>query len=342
MKKNNLLVLTGAFLSLVLLSQCADDKPLADKDEQEIAQNYQVPRFDRDSAFQFVAKQLSFGPRVPNSEGHKACKNWLADQFEQYGFEVIQQDFEAVAHTGERLQSTNIIAQHQPNASKRILLAAHWDSRYIADSPLSKERRDEPIPGADDGGSGVAVLLEIARQLAQNPLPFGVDFILFDAEDQGISREEGSDTSAGDQSTWCLGSQYWGRNLHKNGYKAEYGILLDMVGAKNARFPKEYYSMQFAPQLVNQIWDLASRMGYNNYFHDTKSGAITDDHYFVSTLGRVPMIDIINLPPDSQTGSFVDHWHTHQDDINAIDSRTLRAVGQVLLAVLYGEANGTF
>lgn len=341
MKKNILLKSAGASLllgALFLLTHCAEDKPTNSSSEQEVSQSYKVPKFERDSAYQFVAQQLSFGPRVPNSEGHEQCKNWLVDKLEAYGMEVISQNFEVQAHTGEVLKSTNIIAQHQPQATRRILLAAHWDTRYTADSPLSKERQTEPIPGADDGGSGVAVLLEIARLLQQTPLPFGVDIILFDAEDQGISGEG----SANSQTTWCLGSQYWGKNLHKSGYRADYGILLDMVGAKNARFPKEYYSTQFSPRLVDKVWALASRMGYSNYFHDAKAGGITDDHYFVSTLTRIPMIDIINLPAESGTGSFGDHWHTHNDDLDVIDARTLRAVGQVLLAVLYGEANGTF
>ena len=328
-------------LILILVSRCSEDKPVQESSTGNEA-NYQVPKFDRDSAYQFVVQQLSFGPRVPNATGHENCKNWLIDRLDQYGMDVIAQDFEATAHTGTLFKSTNIIAQHNPEASRRILLAAHWDTRYIADSPLSKERREEPILGADDGGSGVAVLLEIARLLQQYPLPFGVDIVLFDAEDQGISRAAGEESGSEDQSSWCLGSQYWSNNLHKKGYQAEYGILLDMVGSKNARFPKEYYSMQFAPRLVNDIWALAGRMGYSNYFHDSRVGGITDDHYFVNTIARIPMIDIINLPADSQSQSFGDHWHTHQDNLEIIDARTLRAVGQVLLAVLYGEANGTF
>ena len=327
---------------LLFVTHCSEDKQQQEKNNQESVTTYQVPKFDRDSAYQFVVQQLSFGPRVPNSQGHEDCKNWLLGQFEQFGLEVIAQNFEAKAHTGVVYNSTNIIAQHNPEAEVRVILAAHWDTRYIADSPLSKERREEPIPGADDGGSGVAVLLEIARQLQQSPLPFGVDIILFDAEDQGISRTSDEEDGAEDQLSWCLGSQYWSKNFHKKGYKAQYGILLDMVGAKNARFPKEYYSMQFAPSLVNDIWSLAGRMGYSNYFHDSRVGGITDDHYFVNTLARIPMIDIINLPADEQNQSFGDHWHTHQDDLDIIDARTLRAVGQVILAVLYGEANGTF
>lgn len=292
-----------------------------------------VPSFDRKSAFAFVEKQLSFGPRVPNSEGHQACKAWLVEQFKSFGANVIEQDFEATAYTGVTLNSTNIIAEFNPSANERVLLAAHWDTRHIADSPLSNERQEEPIMGADDGGSGVAVLLEIGRLIQQNPMDIGVDIILFDAEDYG---ESGGD----DSSSWALGSQYWSRNLHKSNYRPKYGILLDMVGSKGARFPKEGFSMRFAPGLVNKVWALANRMGYSDKFVEGDGGFVTDDHFFVNTIARIPMIDIINRSQASETG-FGHYWHTHNDDIDIIDDRTLKAVGQVVLATIYRENNGT-
>lgn len=295
-----------------------------------------VPAFDRDSAMAYVVKQVEFGPRVPNTDAHAACKEWLSDKLRSFGATVIEQDFTAEAYTGETLNGTNIIAQFNPGQSERILLAAHWDTRHIADSPLSTENRDQPILGADDGASGVAVLLEVARQIQANPIDLGVDIILFDAEDHGQGAE-GAEEENPNQSSWCLGSQHWARNKHRNGYQAKYGILLDMVGARGARFPKEGYSMQFAPQLVNQIWELANRMGYGNYFHNANGGGVTDDHYFVSTIARIPMIDIINLPLNSQNRGFGEHWHTQNDNLDVIDSRTLRAVGQVVLAVIYRE-----
>jgi len=296
-----------------------------------------IPAFNRDSALAYVSRQVDFGPRVPNSPAHIACGEWLSEKLKSFGANVIEQKFEAEAYTGVTLKGTNIIAQFNPNQSKRILLAAHWDSRHIADSPLSQQGQNQPIMGADDGASGVGVLLEIARQIQANPLNLGVDIIFFDAEDHGQSEDETAEQGA---SSWCLGSQYWSKNKHRSGYQAQYGILLDMVGAKGARFPKEYYSTQFAPQLVNQIWTLANRMGYGNYFHDANAGGVTDDHYFVSTIGRIPMIDIINLPLDSNNKGFGSHWHTQNDNMEVIDKRTLRAVGQVLLAVLYREDGG--
>jgi glutaminyl-peptide cyclotransferase len=294
-----------------------------------------VPRFERDSAYAYLARQVSFGPRVPNTEAHRRTKEWLAGKFRAFGAKVTEQDFQAKAYTGETLQATNIIAQYNPEANKRVLLAAHWDTRPFADSPISEERQTEPILGADDGASGVAVLLEIARQLQQQPIDMGIDIVLFDAEDYGESGGK-------DPSTYALGSQHWSRNPHVSGKQLpEYGILLDMVGAANARFPKEYFSAKYAPRLLNKVWKLAQSMGYGNYFVNAQDGGITDDHYYVNTIARIPMIDIINRPVGTQTG-FGEYWHTHKDDLDIIDKRTLRAVGQVVLAVLYRENNGDF
>jgi Zn-dependent M28 family amino/carboxypeptidase len=323
--------------SLILLgTSCQGDESASSETAAATEQEKTpVPRFERDSAVAYVAGQLAFGPRVPNSEGHRQTKDWLARKFQSFGAKVTEQPFVAEAYTGDQLQATNIIAQYNPEAKKRILLCAHWDTRPFADSPISQERKEEPILGADDGGSGVAVLLEVARQLQAQPIELGVDIVLFDAEDYGESGGSKPDT-------YALGSQYWSRNLHVSGaQKPKYGILLDMVGARGARFPKEYFSMQYAPRIVNKVWKLAQQLGYGNYFVDAQGGAITDDHYYVNTIANIPTIDIINRPVGTQTG-FGEHWHTHNDDLDVIDKRTLRAVGQVVLAVLYGEENGDF
>ncbi len=337
MKRIILLLIAGA----LLFQFCKQDPQEAQQETTAPKQQLPVPKFERDSAYAYIEKQLSFGPRVVNSEGHKATKEWLVNKFESFGAKVIEQDFQAKAYTGVTLNATNIIAQYNPELNNRILLAAHWDTRHIADSPLSKEGRDEPIMGADDGASGVAVLLEVARLLNTNPVDIGVDIVLFDAEDYGESKEQYANIQEERDGlfTWALGSQHWSKNVHTSGIR--YGILLDMVGAKGARFPKEGNSMQFAPEVVNKIWKLAKQMGYSNYFHDVNGGGVTDDHYFVNTIAGIKMIDIINLPINSDNKGFGSHWHTHNDDIDIIDKRTLRAVGQVLLAVIYREAGGT-
>lgn len=321
------------FLLLLMFLACDDDdKPTTITDPPiNSTQPVSVPRFDRDSAFNFVAKQTEFGPRVPNTEAHRQAKDWLVGKLEAFGTTVIEQSFEVEAYTGEMLQATNIIGQYNPESEKRVILAAHWDSRHIADHDPDEANRKEYVMGADDGASGVGVLLEIARQLQANPIDMGVDIILFDVEDQGDGGENG------DYTTWCLGAQHWARNPHKPNYRAEYGILLDMVGAENARFTKEEVSMTFAPDLMNHVWQLAQDMGYGNYFVNEKTRQIIDDHLFVNQIAKIPMIDIINRPSDTET-MFVAHWHTVEDTIDKIDKQTLRAVGQVVLAVIYREA----
>lgn len=290
-----------------------------------------IPRFNRDSAYAYIEKQVAFGPRVPGTEAHQANKDWMASKLRSFGLGVTEQDFAATAYTGEQLSGTNIFAQINPESTQRILLGAHWDSRPMADSPLSTERKDEAILGADDGASGVGVLIELARLLAKDTsLDIGIDIVLFDLEDYGQSQGGG----------WALGSQYWSANLPYGKNKPEYGILLDMVGSKGARFAKEVYSMQYAPDIVEKVWQLAGYMGYSNYFVNQQGGRITDDHYYVNTIAKIPMIDIINQKTDTPTG-FGAHWHTHDDDMDVIDKATLRAVGKLLLEVIYREDAGT-
>ncbi len=289
------------------------------------------PDFNADSAFAGVKKQVGFGPRVPGTPAHKKCAAWLVTELKRRGLNVIEQPFKAPKYTGDGAWSgVNIIAQYRPENPRRVLLAAHWDSRFIAD----KDTRDtlKPIDGADDGGSGVAVLLEIARHLQQTPVDIGVDLILFDVEDQG------DDDDNAKPDTWCLGSQHWAKNMHAPGYSPYYAILLDMVGAKNAQFKKEGISRQVAPRLVNQIWDLAASMGYGQYFIQQEVPGITDDHAYVIKLARIPMIDVISMPNDTPK-IFGDYHHRHADNLSIIDPQVLKAVGQVMTTVIYQTYN---
>ena len=326
----SLLLLIGISFIIACKGDTPDPLPPPPQPPKEAVK---VPKFERDSAYNYVAKQVDFGPRVTNTPEHKACKEWLVEKFKGFGAKVVEQNFKATAYTGTVLNGTNIIAKYNPANTNRILLAAHWDSRPIADHDPDEANRDKPVLGADDGGSGVAILLEIARHLQQTPIDLGVDIILFDAEDYGEGK--------GETKTWCLGSQHWSKNAKQDGYKAKYGILLDMVGSKNARFTLEETSMNYAPALMNKVWKLAKGMGYGNYFVSDRTPFVIDDHLFVNQIAKIPTIDIINRPADSKTG-FGEYWHTLHDDMRVIDKRTLRAVGQTVLAVIYRENNGTF
>ena len=324
-------------LAVFFLAACGQEPNVAEKRSvpttaPPTAVVKKIPRFDRDSAYTYIAKQVDFGPRVVNSQAHKATRKWLVGKLKSFGAEVIEQDFVATAYTGEKLASTNIIAQFEPALTDRILLCAHWDSRHIADSKINTGDKSQPVDGADDGASGVGVLLEIARQLGQASPGIGVDIIFLDAEDYGESGAE-------DPNSWGLGAQYYSRNMPTS-VKPRYGILLDMVGAKNARFGREGVSERFAPQLLDKVWKLAKQMGYGNYFVDDQTGGVTDDHYFINSIAGIPTIDIINRPAGSETG-FVEHWHTDHDNMEIIDRGTLRAVGQLVLALVYREAAGT-
>ncbi len=300
------------------------------KDETSTPVTNPAPSFNADSAFFYVKKQTDFGPRVPNTATHKACAAYLAGELRRFGAEVIEQKANLIAFDNTVLEAVNIIGSFNPEKKSRILLFSHWDSRPFADHDPNPGNYKKPISGANDGASGVGVLLEMARLIGENLPEIGVDIIFFDAEDYG---QPSFDTGREKENSWCLGSQYWARNLHKPGYRARYGILLDMVGAKNATFAKERVSMMYAPYVVEKVWSKARALGYGNLFIDREGGYITDDHLYVNEVAGIPSIDII----DFDSNGFYENWHTLEDTIDHIDKGTLKAVGQTLLEVLYAE-----
>ena len=297
-----------------------------------------VPAFAADSAYAHVAAQVGFGPRTPNSDGHAAARAYVAAALERYGAAVTVQEFPAKLFDGTRATGYNLVGSFNPDAARRIFLCAHYDTRPFADSDLEDEpgRRDEPILGADDGGSGVGVLLEIARLLGANPPgDLGVDLVFFDLEDYGTP----DGTTRDDMYTWALGSQHWARQPHVAGYAPRFGVLLDMVGAEGAVFGREEYSRRYAGDVQERIWRLAQRMGRGDRFVDASIGYATDDHYFVNELAGWPTVDVIYKPVGEDL-PFGAHWHTHDDDLDVIDPATLGDVGQVVTAALYREAGG--
>ena len=308
-------------------------KPAAEVSATEV-HLVETPDFKADSAYQYIAQQVAFGPRIPGSEASQNTLQFLVAKLKSYGWTVTEQPFTAFRYDGKKLQGTNIIAQFQPAVAKRILLAAHWDARSIADK--DSVRKNEPIDAANDGASGVGVLLEIARNLheAKNKPAVGVDIVLFDLEDHG---EPDDYTGEHKPNSWALGSQHWAANLVPANYKAYYGILLDMVGGKGAMFPHEGSSMQYAPGIVRSVWATAADLGYSNLFVDQDAFGISDDHTAVNEIAKIQMIDIIDLRASNGGFEFGSFHHTHADNLANIDKSTLKAVGQTLLQVLYRE-----
>lgn len=326
------LILLAFSITMISCGQKGSGETTGSVAEVKATPASQTPDFNADSAYTYVAKQVEFGYRVPNTPAHKACGDYLATELERFGAKVYQQEATLTAYDGTPLESRNIIGSFNPDKDKRILLFAHWDTRPYSDEDPNPANHKKPLDGADDGGSGVGALLEIARQIGMKSPEVGVDIIFFDAEDYGVpefAKDKYSDTSE----TWCLGSQFWGKNPHIPNYKAEFGILLDMVGAKDAVFYKEYTSMKYAARYVDEVWETARNLGYGKYFINANGGGVTDDHEFVIKGRGIPCLDIINYDENGFRG----HWHTQNDNMSNIDKNVLKAVGQTVLEVVYNR-----
>ncbi len=327
MKKTNLIFI---ILFTFLIINC--DRKTEKKEKIEDKMVYPDVSFNEDSAYSYVAKQVSFGPRVPGTKAHLDCAKWLFEKMSEYTKDVKIQNFDAVLYNNKTVKGKNIIASFNSNSKKRILFGAHWDSRPYADHDPDTKNHNTPIDGANDGASGVGVLIEIARQLSLKQPNVGIDIIFFDVEDYG----EPQGVQSTKEDNWCLGSQFWAKNPHIAGYNAYYGILLDMVGGKNAQFTKEGTSMHFAADFVNKIWKIANDLGYSSYFINYESPAITDDHLYINKIAKIPMIDIIEHSRATEHGFNV-NWHTLNDNIKNIDKNTLSVVGKVCLTAIYIE-----
>ena len=290
-----------------------------------------TPAFDADTAYASIATQVKFGFRTPGSPGQKQCADWMQGKLKSFCDTVYRQDVQVTGGDLKKLPCINLIGVINPKATKRILFLTHWDSRPWADQDTRD--KDKPIVAADDAGSGVAVLIEMAKEIKSFGLSkdLGVDILLEDVEDYG--RSEWGENS------YCLGTQYWVNHPHVAGYKAEFGILLDMVGAHGAQFPLEGQSAHYAPGVQQMVWQCAAQAGYTSYFPYAEGASITDDHLPVNQVLGIKTIDIINLTTNPES-PFAPHWHTHADNMDIIDRNTLKAVGQTLLQVVYNTAGG--
>ena len=331
-----------------LLSACGKKQAVATR-----------PPFSSDSAYAYIERQMAFGPRVPNSNAHMQCAVWLIEQLKAFGAEVELQKGFMPDYKGDNQQIYNIIGHFTPvqrdsssHASARILLGAHYDTRPWCDEEEDYSERFYNVPGANDGASGVGVLLEVARQLGlklsnsdsglsaegglssvspKGGLSTPVDIIFFDCEDMGTPRIY---TGAEREDTWCLGSQLWATNYAKNSAAVySFGIILDMVGAPDAVFPLEMYSTQYASNYQHQIWRAAEQLGYGAMFSKQQSYPITDDHYYINYIAGIPCVDVIHYDIRNATG-FPHWWHTRNDNMDNISKSTLQAVGEVVMSQL--------
>lgn len=324
---------------LFLVASCGNEKanttvetpkPLEAAKPTRIA----APDFNADSAYAFVKAQADMGPRTPGSKAHEAAVNYYEKKFKSYGAEVVVQKATVTTFDNKKWLCKNVIASFNPENPTRVLLSAHYDSRPFCDRDSIKENEKKACPGVNDGASGVAALIEIARLISSNKIAIGIDIALWDLEDYGAGELDlASDNGMDDD--WALGSQYWSKNPHKPGYIAKYGILLDMVGGKNTVFPSESNSVFYASNVKDKVWSTAANIGYSEYF-STRKCEVMDDHVYINRLANIPCIDIIGY--QKEENKFFPQHHTIRDDINTIDKTTLKAAGQTVLEVIYNEA----
>ncbi len=295
-----------------------------------------VPQFDADSAYACIVAQCGFGPRVPGSEAHKRCGEYIVSRFQAIGLAVVEQRMNLTAYDGTVLECLNVFASSDTAAKRRILITAHWDSRPWADNDPDEGNRRKPVPAANDGASGVAVMMELARAVAEQKPAAGVDFACFDAEDYGVAQWDEAGYPGDMSSSWCLGSQYFATNPPYEGYSPLFAVNLDMVGGKGAYFYQEGYSANMASSVVEKVWTAAEKAGCGSVFPRQPGGYVTDDHLPLMRLAGIPAADIIPYYPN-YASSFGPTWHSLADTPDNIDRNTLKAVGQTMLQLIYNE-----
>ncbi len=319
--------LVVSVMSLPVFASCTSRNTGEAEDDTGTLSSSPAITFNTDSAFKYLKNQVDFGPRVPGTAAHAACREWLADELRRHGAQVEVRKSPVTTYKGENFTAYNIFASYNPDAEERLLLLAHYDTRPWADSDSDSANHLRPIDGANDGASGVSVLLELARAFNTTNPGRGIDILFVDVEDSG---------SHDDEDSWALGTREFACDAAARGYNPSQAILLDMVGGKDARFYREYFSENVAPQLLSELWNTADRSGYSERFVNKQGGAVTDDHLELIKVG-IPAIDIIEFNQASATG-FSPTWHTMDDNISNIDPESLKAVGQTLLNFIYGFA----
>ncbi len=276
------------------------------------------PSFNADRAFQDLERQVAFGPRIPGSAGHAEQLEWLETQLRALADTVFLDPFEWVTSEGDELDLTNVIARFGPADGSRMLLLTHWDTRPKADQSSEADDRERPVPGANDGASGTAILLELARMFNEQPPPGGVELLFSDGEDYGPSTND-----------MFLGAKHYVAGIGSENPPA-FGILLDMVGDADPSFPVEAYSLEGAGQVVQRVWSIAADLGYRRFFPMDQTSRVVDEHIEFIDAG-IPVADII----DFRYGPAHGFWHTPRDVPENTSAQTLQMVGDVVAEVVY-------
>ncbi len=284
-------------------------------------ESVEVPRFSGVKAFQYLEKQCEFGPRNPGSTGHKEFANYLENFLKERFDDILIQEFEYIEPVTESLRKgKNFIVQFNQDAKYRLLIGAHWDTRAISDQDKNIEHKTLPVLGANDGGSGTAILMTLYDMFTANEPPIGIDLVFFDAEDVGRSFEG---------NTFAVGSEFFSKNLPIK--KPDFAIIVDMVGDKQLNLPIERFSYNIAPKKVKEIWDMAEDLSLNA-FEKRIVEEIYDDHVPLWENAQIPAIDIIDF---KYPNLFYNHWHTQQDIPENCSPKSLEQVGTLLLNYIY-------
>jgi len=330
MKKTTSFVSIGTIILLLFIHGCSGCKKEAQNLSDSPKKTFIGPFMNEDSILLYVQKQLVCGPRNPGSNGHSSCKEFLINFLKTKADTAFLQTFSSMVY-GRTYEMSNIVASFSPDKKDRILLCAHWDSRPFADEDETPSKRTLPILGANDGASGVAVLLEMARTLSINKPNIGIDIILFDGEDLGLS---------GDLNGFFQGSRFASKNYPLP--KPKYGILLDLVGDKQAEFRYEPLSQQAHSVLVDNIWSIAKERGSPYFIHET-GNSVSDDHVMLNEQGirTINIIDV-NLVGNISSNPRRTYWHTSRDILDNLSMQTMSDVGNVLLDFLFTTSDSVY
>ena len=309
---------SALFLSVLLVGCGEGKRESEDEDPGSAAGSGEHPTFSGQRAYALVEKQLAFGPRVPGTEGHEAQARWMVEYLSERAALVVADTFRHTTSAGASLEMANIFARFEPDLERRLLLLTHWDTRPQADQSPDSAERHLPVPGANDGGSGTAILLELADLMAGEAPPVGVDLLFTDGEDYGPGTED-----------MFLGARHFANSLTPDRRPA-YAVLLDMVGDRDPSFPPEAYSVEYASDVVRRVWGIASDLGYSAYFPLRVGSRILDDHLSLNEAG-IPTINIIDFDygPDHR------FWHTLEDRAENVSASTLEMVGSIVTTLVY-------